>query len=108
MKADTAILAGLKSDGVALVPNVVSRGEAYAMRPLLEHAVHEEINRWGKTPGYVDRWMVHNLMMHGDPFLGLLDNPVIHAYLSEVLSDTCILYAYTSSSMPRKESEPGG
>src|SRR6185369_14759252 len=63
----------------------------------------DDIARWRGKPGYIDEWMVHNLMVRGRPFLRLLENRVLHAYLDEFLSDTCILYAYTSSSMP-----PGG
>jgi ectoine hydroxylase-related dioxygenase (phytanoyl-CoA dioxygenase family) len=100
MKVDPGIIATLKRDGVALMPGVIPPAAAQAMRPLLERAVHMEMERWGSKPGYVDHWMVHNLMIHGEPFLRLLENPVIQAYLAPVLSDTCILYAYTSSSMP--------
>jgi ectoine hydroxylase-related dioxygenase (phytanoyl-CoA dioxygenase family) len=44
--------------------------------------------------------MVHNLMMHGRPFLHLLEHPTMHAYIGSILGETCTLYAYTSSSMP--------
>ena len=44
--------------------------------------------------------MVHNLMVRHPVFARFLENPVLHAYLSPLLGDTCILYAYTSSSMP--------
>ena len=44
--------------------------------------------------------MVMNLMTRGDAFVRLLENPVLHAYLTPILGDTCIVYAYTSSSMP--------
>jgi ectoine hydroxylase-related dioxygenase (phytanoyl-CoA dioxygenase family) len=70
------------------------------MRPLLQQAIDEDLARWQGKPGYIDHWMVHNLMIRGLPFLRLLENRVIHAYLDEILSDTCIVYAYTSSSMP--------
>ncbi|MGH7178923.1 MAG: phytanoyl-CoA dioxygenase family protein, partial [Tepidisphaeraceae bacterium] len=36
----------------------------------------------------------------GLPFASLMENPVLQAHLSELLGDTCIVYAYTSSSMP--------
>lgn len=44
--------------------------------------------------------MVHNLMVRGAPFARLLENPKLQEYFSSLLGDTCILYAYTSSSMP--------
>ena len=44
--------------------------------------------------------MVHNLMVREPVFAQFLENPMLHAYLSPLLGDTCIVYAYTSSSMP--------
>jgi ectoine hydroxylase-related dioxygenase (phytanoyl-CoA dioxygenase family) len=72
------------------------------MRPLLQRAIDEDLERASNDPNYTDRWMVHNLMVRGEPFLRLLDNERLHAYLSEVISATSIVYAYTSSSMPPK------
>jgi ectoine hydroxylase-related dioxygenase (phytanoyl-CoA dioxygenase family) len=103
MKADPQLLETLKRTGVALIPDVLPRDEALAMRPLLQQAIDEDLARWQGKPGYVDQWMVHNLMVRGLPFLQLLENRVLHAYLDEMLTNTCIVYAYTSSSMP-----PGG
>jgi ectoine hydroxylase-related dioxygenase (phytanoyl-CoA dioxygenase family) len=89
--------------GFTIVENVVPREEALGMRPLLEAAIEEDIATWGDKPGYIDHWMVHNLMVRGAPFLHLLDNPVMHAYLAAAFTPQAIIYAYTSSSMP-----PGG
>jgi ectoine hydroxylase-related dioxygenase (phytanoyl-CoA dioxygenase family) len=100
MSVDSLLLSALKSDGIALIPDVLPTDEALAMRPLLQQAIDEDLTNWQGKPGYVDQWMVHNLMVRGLPFLRLLENRVLHAYLDEVLSDTCIVYAYTSSSMP--------
>ena len=103
MTPDAEVLAALATSGVAIVPDVLERQEALAMRPLLQKAIDEDLARWQGQPGYSDAWMVHNLMVRGRPFLRLLENPILHAYLGAMLSDTCIVYAYTSSSMP-----PGG
>jgi ectoine hydroxylase-related dioxygenase (phytanoyl-CoA dioxygenase family) len=100
MRADPALLSSLKSEGVAVIPDVLPRDEALAMRPLLQRAIDEDLARWQGKPGYIDHWMVHNLMVRGLAFLRVLENRVLHAYLDEMLSDTCIVYAYTSSSMP--------
>lgn len=102
--ANAELVSQLRTQGVVLVPDVLSREAALAMRPLLQRAIDEDLARWQGHPGYVDHWMVHNLMVRGDAFLELLENSVLHAYLSELLSDTCIVYAYTSSSMPPKGS----
>jgi ectoine hydroxylase-related dioxygenase (phytanoyl-CoA dioxygenase family) len=104
MKADPRLLSALKSEGLVVVPDVLTREEALAMRAPLQQAIDEDLARWQGAPGYVDHWMVHNLMVRGLPFLRLLENPVLHAYLNEVLSETCIVYAYTSSSVPPRGS----
>jgi len=100
MQANPGLLCQLRTEGVTLVPDVLSRDTAQAMRPMLQQAIDEDLVNLEGRPGYIDHWMVHNLMVRGDAFLQLLENPVLHAYLSELLTDTCILYAYTSSSMP--------
>jgi ectoine hydroxylase-related dioxygenase (phytanoyl-CoA dioxygenase family) len=97
---DPSIASRLKEEGVALIPDVLPREEALTMRPMLQQAIDEDIARWQGKPGYIDHWMVHTLMVRGLQFLRLLENSVLHTYLDEILSDTCILYAYTSSSMP--------
>lgn len=104
VQANPELLSKLRQEGVALVPDVLPREAALAMRPLLQRLIDDDLARWQGHPGYVDHWMVHNLMVRGDPFLELLENPVLHAYLSELLTETCIVYAYTSSSMPPKGS----
>jgi len=86
--------------GFLLARNVLPREEALAIRPLLQKAIDEDIARWGDNPNYLDKWMVHNLMTRGEAFLKLLELDRMHQYLSAVLDDRCILYAYTSSSMP--------
>lgn len=89
--------------GFALVPSVIGEREADEMRADLEVAIQQDIETWGDNPLYKDHWMVHNLMLRGRGFVALLENPAIHGYLARLLSPHCILYAYTSSSMP-----PGG
>lgn len=89
--------------GVATIPGVLARSEALGLRAVLQACIEEDVARWSGAPGYIDQNMVHNLMVRHDAFLTLLENPVLHAYLAAILGDTCILYAYTSSTMP-----PGG
>ena len=101
--ADTVLLEKICTDGFAVVPNLVNRADTDNMRTLLEIAVQDDIETWQDNPNYADHWMVHNLMLKGEPFVRLLENRKIHSYLSQLLSPHCILYAYTSSSLP-----PGG
>ena len=100
---DPATIDRIKDRGFAVVPQVVGATEVREMRSRLAEAIQEDLETWGDNPNYIDHWMVHNLMLRGAPFVRLLENPVIHGYLSELLSPHCILYAYTSSDMP-----PGG
>lgn len=87
-------------DGFTIVPGILSKSQAAEMAVLLQHAIDQDLRELKNEPGYIDDWMVHNLMVRGDPFLRLIENPVIHAYLNAAFSDACILYAYTSSSLP--------
>jgi ectoine hydroxylase-related dioxygenase (phytanoyl-CoA dioxygenase family) len=98
--APTAALREIDDRGFTVVPGVVHAAEVAALRAELERAVAEDLGRWGDNPHYHDAHMVMNLMTRGDAFLRLLENPVIHAFASALLGPTCILYAYTSSSMP--------
>jgi len=96
------LLSCIKRQGFAVVPNVADAGEVSNMREALAIAIDEDLKQWSDNPYYKDHWMVHNLMLRGAAFVRLLENETIHAYLSALLSPHCVLYAYTSSSMPPK------
>lgn len=100
---DPQRLRAFHDEGVTVIPEVLPREHALGLRSILQACIEEDLARWSRTPGYIDQNMVHNLMVRHDTFLALLENPVLHAYLSDILGETCILYAYTSSTMP-----PGG
>jgi len=101
--APTAALREIDDRGFTVVPGVIDAAEIAALREELERAIADDLARWGGNPHYRDAHMVMNLMTRGDAFLRLLENPAIHTYASALLGPTCILFAYTSSSMP-----PGG
>jgi ectoine hydroxylase-related dioxygenase (phytanoyl-CoA dioxygenase family) len=84
--------------GFAIARGVVSDGEIQALRTDLERAIAEDVAARG--PHDRGAFMVLNLMTRGESFVRLLDNDVLHARLSPILGDTCVVYAYTSSSMP--------
>ncbi len=94
------IEARIRTDGFAVVGAVMDSAAASVARVALQRAVDENLARWSGNPWYRDQWMVHNLMMHDPVFLEFLENPVMHDYLSRLLSSSCILYAFTSSSLP--------
>jgi ectoine hydroxylase-related dioxygenase (phytanoyl-CoA dioxygenase family) len=102
MQADPSKVREIRERGFAIVPDALTADECVVMRALLQKCIDEDLAQWaGKS--YPDAWMVHNLMMRGVPFAKVLENPTMHAYFDQLLGDTCIVYAYTSSSMP-----PGG
>ena len=98
-EADPAVLGAIRERGFAVVPGLLGEDEVAVMRRELQRAVDDDLRAWqGKN--YPDAWMVHNLMVRHASFARFLENPVLHAYLTPLLGDTCIVYAYTSSSMP--------
>jgi ectoine hydroxylase-related dioxygenase (phytanoyl-CoA dioxygenase family) len=99
MIADAALLDRIKTQGFAIIPNVLDDPTVAVMKRELIHATEEDLAAW-EGREYPDSWMVHNLMVRHSVFAEFLENPVLHSYLSELLGDTCILYAYTSSTMP--------
>lgn len=97
-----AQLEEIAENGFTIARNVVGQGETSELKKALRRAIDEDLDAW-RGQEYVNANMVLNLMGRGTPFIRLLENDVLHAFLSPILGDTCILYAYTSSSMP-----PGG
>lgn len=99
VQADPTILATIQDRGFGVVPGLLDEDTVATMRKALERAALEDLAAW-EGRDYPDAWMVHNLMVRHPVFAEFLENPVLHAYLSPLLGDTCIVYAYTSSSMP--------
>lgn len=85
--------------GFAVVPSIVSPHHAEVMKADLQEAIDEDLKAW-EGREYQGAHMVMNLMFRGAPFLQFLDNDRLHDVLTPLVSDTCIVYAYTSSSMP--------
>ena len=87
--------------GFTIARGVVGADDLAALRADLERAIAEDVAARG--PEDRGAFMVLNLMTRGESFVRLLDNDVLHAHLTPVLGESCLVYAYTSSSMP-----PGG
>jgi ectoine hydroxylase-related dioxygenase (phytanoyl-CoA dioxygenase family) len=96
----TELAARVASDGFAVMPDVLPAAAALELRGRLQELVDEDLARWSGNPHYRDHWMVHNLLLRDDRFLLLLENERLQACLDALLSPWCILYAYTSSSLP--------
>jgi len=101
MNTDPARVREIQERGFAIIPGLLNSQEVPTLRSLLEKCIQDDLKHYGKD--HVDAWMVQNLMVRGAPFVRVMENENLHVYLSALLTDTCIVYAYTSSSMP-----PGG
>lgn len=101
MEASLQKIAEIQTRGFAVVEEMVSLEDVFVLKKLLQDCINEDLQKWGGCV-YPDQWMVHNLMVRGMPFAHLMENEILQAYLSVLLDDTCIIYAYTSSSMPPK------
>lgn len=93
---DQVLIDILERDGLAIVPSVLKIEEVRILREELEVAIAEDAEHY---PDVFDKGMVHNCMVRGRHMARLLDNPVMNAYLNKAFSNTCIVYAYQSSSL---------
>jgi ectoine hydroxylase-related dioxygenase (phytanoyl-CoA dioxygenase family) len=103
MEPDRQLLNEFERDGVVVVPKVLPSSQHARLKELLDQCIRDDVLRWDGHPHYRDHWMVLNLMARHVDFARLMENEVIQAYLCAILGEACIVYAYTSSSMP-----PGG
>lgn len=94
---DQESIQALDRDGVIIVPKVLAVEQVETLRKELESAIADDAL---SLPDAFDKGMVHNCMVRGRSMARLLDNPTMNAYLSASFSDTCIVYAYQSSSLP--------
>ncbi len=97
MTVNKTFLKELEENGVTIVSSVLSPQLVNSLRGELEAAIAEDQIKY---PNVFDKGMVHNCMVCGKYMAMLLDHPVLNAYLDEAFSDTCIIYAYQSSSLP--------
>jgi len=101
---DAAPLETLERDGLIVVPSVLDAATVALLRAELETAIAQYSHDY---PDVFDRGMVHNCMVRGAQMATLLDQPVMHAYLEAAFADTCILYAYQSSSLQPSQGNYG-
>jgi ectoine hydroxylase-related dioxygenase (phytanoyl-CoA dioxygenase family) len=91
-------------EGIVIVPSVLDQKTISILRDELEKAILEDSIKY---PNVFDKGMVHNCMVRGPNMASLLDNPIMNLYIDEVFSNTCIVYAYQSSSLPPSNSNYG-
>lgn len=85
--------------GFTVVSGAVTPDEVAVLRPTLANLAKQQ-RASATEASAVDDYMVHNLMLLDQVFMDLLENPSVVAALDTFLTNTSIVYAYTSSSMP--------
>ncbi len=91
--------------GYTIVPAVLDNEFVVGLRSELCRAIEEDKKDYS---GVFDAGMVHNLMMRGKLLAQVLENDTMNETVSSIMSDTHILYAYQSSSLPPGSSNYGG
>ena len=100
MKIDQELfLQSIKSDGFFIATNVIEKAFVEKIKKQLASAIENEKNTYGGGD-YKDYAMVMLCSMYGEEFLRLFDIENLIKPFEWVLGDGCIVYAYTSSSMP--------
>ena len=94
-----SFLVDFESRGCVLVEDVLSEELVRKCRAGLEKAIDAEV-RYHGTTDYSDYGMVQCCAMYGRVFIDLFDDQVLMEPFRMVLGDGCIVYAYTSSSLP--------
>jgi ectoine hydroxylase-related dioxygenase (phytanoyl-CoA dioxygenase family) len=96
---DDAILAELARDGYAIAPGVLAADQVAQLRRDLEAAVAAETT-YHRGADYQDYGMVLVCCTHARSFVDVLAHDGVMRIIERILGDGCIVYAYTSSSMP--------
>lgn len=89
----------LETDGVFVREGVLSQTEIKQLKSDLEKAISAE-ERYHGSKQYGDYAMVLMCAQYGRSFVELFDNAALMQPFNEGMSPGCIVYAYTSSSMP--------
>jgi ectoine hydroxylase-related dioxygenase (phytanoyl-CoA dioxygenase family) len=86
-------------DGLCVVEGVLDEAFVSRAKRELEAAIEKEVEYHG-TRDYPDYGMVMLCALYGGAFWELFDQRALIAPFEEVLGPGCIVYAYTSSSLP--------
>ena len=89
----------IAGDGYLVVPDVLPQAFVERARRELRAAIESDSGRYGPQSAR-DYAMVMLCSLHGGAFLDLFDIDRLVEPFNAVLGDECIVYAYTSSSMP--------
>lgn len=89
----------LEKDGYAVIENLVPADLIARLKKDLEFAIQRDAE-YHKGKEHPDFAMVLFCPLYGDSFLDLLQYEPYLAPIEAVMGESCILYSYTSSSMP--------
>lgn len=89
----------INTEGYVIVPDVLDSDFIMNAKIALSKAIDSEATLHGGTT-YKDYGMVMLCSLYDKIFIDLFDNPRLTGVFNAVLGDGCIVYAYTSSSMP--------
>jgi ectoine hydroxylase-related dioxygenase (phytanoyl-CoA dioxygenase family) len=99
LQADPRKLEEFHETGWTIIDDVLSPAEVAVHKAELIRCIDEDLEKW-KGREYQDTFMVYALMTRASCFAEFLENSVLHTYVDAVLGDTCLVNAFTSSSMP--------
>jgi len=89
----------IEADGYVILPDILEPSFVARAKQELAQAIAADSVRYGPRAER-DYGMVMLCALHGGSFLDLFENDRLLAPFNAVLGDECIVYAYTSSSMP--------
>jgi ectoine hydroxylase-related dioxygenase (phytanoyl-CoA dioxygenase family) len=90
----------IETSGFALVPNVLPHDLVVGLREEVLAAIDKETEYHGRRTDYADYGLVLLCSLYGGSFLKLFEVDELIEPFEWVLGAGCIVYAYTSSSMP--------
>ena len=89
----------INDQGYSIVENVLSPDYITKAKNALEKAIDAE-NNYHKRKNHKDFGMVLLCSLYENTFIELFDNTKLTEPFNSILGEGCIVYAYTSSSMP--------
>jgi ectoine hydroxylase-related dioxygenase (phytanoyl-CoA dioxygenase family) len=89
----------IQDEGYVVIRDVLSPDFVHRAKVALERAIDADAARYGPRAER-DYGMVLLCALHGGAFLEVFDNDRLFEPFNATLGDECIVYAYTSSSMP--------
>jgi len=92
----------LAEEGYVVIPNFMTGSDCMVFAGRLQTLIDEDLNN-PKLPRQ-DRNMVHNPMLRDTSFMRFLQKSALTEIVASVLQDTFLLYAFTTSTMPRSGS----